>query len=503
MRANFSAIEINVGAPLYPVLNAFIRSRADVSWIRGPLGSGKTTGAVDRLLLQMKEQAPNKDGVRLTRWLAVRNTYLDLTETTIKDFKAVFDQTDSGGPALGKMRYGGLEPPNFHVRFRMDDGTIVDSEVIFLALDRDDSIKKLKGYQVTGIWFNELSEISKSIWDMADLRHGRYPSDIHGGVRCTWHGMLGDTNSFDESHWLHALEKSPPHGYECFVQPGGVIDTGELDANGEKVWAVNPQAENRHGLEPDYYVRGMRGKSQMWIRVMLANLHGFIVKGLPVHPRFNEQVHVLPLILPLSRYPIDVGFDFGRTPACVIGQDWRHIGRYVALRSISSFNMSATLFAPEVKLCLDKDFSGFEVRAWGDPSGDNGDQSTEETAIRVVRAAGIPIQAAPSNEPTLRRAALDNPLTRLCMDNRPGYAVSKAGCAELIRALNGGFHYRELQVSGPQKRYSESPEKNDDSHVAESEEYRLLGSGEGRAALRPAAHLHAGRVLPQFAESTW
>lgn len=495
MSAQFEAIEFRLGAPRYPVLNAFMRSRADVSFIRGPLGSGKTTGSIDRLLLQMREQQPNADGVRLTRWLAVRNTYLDLTETTIKDFLVVFEP-------LGKMRYGGLEPPNFSVRFRLEDGTIVDSEVIFLALDRPDSIRKLKGYQVTGIWWNELSEIDKALFDMGDLRHGRYPSDLHGGVRCTWHGMLGDTNSYDEGHWLAAVEKDTPPGWEVFVQPGGVIETGEVTESGEKVWAPNPKAENLHGLEPDYYARGMRAKEAMWIRVMLANRHGFVRKGLPVHPRFSEDIHVTPLIQPLSRYPIDIGFDFGRTPACVLGQDWRHIGRYVALRSISSFNMSATLFAPEVKRVLEKDFQGYAVRAWGDPSGDNGDQSTEETAIRIVRAKGIPITAAPSNEPTLRRAALDEPLTRLCVDGRPAYLVSKAGCQELIRALAGGFHFRELQVTGG-KRYGDKPEKNDDSHVAESEEYRLLGCGEGAAALRPASHLGVGYEQPQWAENNW
>lgn len=490
------AIEFRLGAPLYPVLNAFMRCRADVSFIRGPLGSGKTTGSVDRLLLQMREQAPNANGVRLTRWLAVRNTYLDLTETTIKDFLALFEP-------LGTMRYGGLEPPNFTVRFRLDDGTIVSSEVIFLALDRPDSVRKLKGYQVTGIWWNELSEIDKALFDMGDLRHGRYPSEIHGGTRCTWHGMFGDTNSYDESHWLAEIEKAPPHGYAAFIQPGGVVETGEIDALGEKVWAANPAAENRHNLPEDYYARGMRGKDAMWIRVMLANKHGFVRRGLPVHPRFSEDIHVLPEIAPMPRYPLDIGFDFGRTPACVIGQDWRHIGRYVALRSISSFNMSATLFAPEVKRVLLKDFAGYEVRGWGDPSGDNGDQATEETALRVVRAAGIPIQAAPTNEPTLRIAALDNPLTRLCVDGRPAYLVSKAGCKELIRALAGGYHFRELQVKGTGgKRYGEKPEKNDDSHVAEAEQYRLVGCGEGAAALRPATP-PTGWAEPQWAETNW
>jgi hypothetical protein len=220
-----------------------------------------------------------------------------------------------------------------------------------------------------------------------------------------------------------------------------------------------------------------------------------------VHPRFSEDVHVAKLIHPIARYPIDLGFDFGRTPACVIGQDWRHIGRYVALRSISSFNMSAELFAPEVKLVLEKDYLGYQIRAWGDPSGDNGDQGSEQTAIRMVRAKGIPITAAPTNQWSLRQAALDAPLTRLCADGRPAYAVSRAGCTELIRALAGGYHYRELQISGVQKRFGERPEKNDDSHVAESEHYRMLGYGEGQKALRRPERERKRR--PQFAVSNW
>ena len=69
---------ISVGTPQYPVLNAFMASRARVSAIMGPLGSGKTYGAIFRLLAHMVEQASNAEGERPTRFLAVRNTYPDL-----------------------------------------------------------------------------------------------------------------------------------------------------------------------------------------------------------------------------------------------------------------------------------------------------------------------------------------------------------------------------------------------------------------------------------------
>jgi hypothetical protein len=195
-----SQVNITLGALDYPVLNSFMASRARVAMIMGPLGSGKTYGAVQRLLAHMCEQEPNAQGYRLTRWIAVRNTYPDLMTTTVKDFEALFVGPDPY-KALGKMKYGGLEPPTFRVAFEQADKTTVKSEVIFLALDRADAVKKLRGTQVTGFWLNEAKELVKPIVDMADFRHGRYPSIADGGVKPTRHGMLGDTNACDEDHW--------------------------------------------------------------------------------------------------------------------------------------------------------------------------------------------------------------------------------------------------------------------------------------------------------------
>lgn len=442
----------------YPVLSAFMQCRAPVSVCRGPLGSGKTIATIQRLLDHMCQQHPNSSGVRPTRFLAIRNTYPDLAETTIKDFLEIFEP-------FGKMRMGGLEPPNFQARFVLPDGTKVEGEVIFLALDRPDAIKKLKGYQVTGIWWNEMSEISKPFVDMGDLRHGRYPSDVSGGVRCSWHGMFGDTNSFHDSHWMYKVREQRPQGWEFFDQPGGVIDTGETNADGRKIWKVNPRAENAENLPPDYYSRGMQGKDDDWIAVMLANEFGFMVDGKPVHPRFVDSLHTHSgVIEPNERYPLLVGIDFGRTPAATIGQFWSHVGRHVCIDELVSFDMSAAIFAPELKRKLDREYPGMAVRAWGDPAGDAAGQATEDTPIRIVRAAGIPCEPTETNIAAVRRAALDNPLTRLCVDGKPAYKLSGAKCPNLRRSLAGGYHYRQLKLSG-EARYSDIPEKNDDSHV--------------------------------------
>lgn len=467
---------LELGAPKYPVLNAFMRSRARCSFIMGPLGSGKTISACQRILATMVEQEPNAKGERPTRWLAIRNSYPDLFSTTVKDFESVFE-------GLGTMKYGGLEPPTFRVRFDLEDGTQVRAEVIFLALDRDDAIRKLRGQQITGTWLNETKELQKAIVDMADLRHGRYPSMADGGVRPTWHGQIGDTNAPDEDHWFYKLaEEVRPEGWEFFRQPGGVFPG---DKPGE--WIPNPDAENLENLPERYYLAGLAGKDPDWIRVMLSNEYGFVVEGRPVHaPPFIDSLHTTAEPIETDRgRPLIIGIDFGRTPAAVLTQHIEELGRRVILDELCATDMSAALFGPQLKRYLDANYTGMPVEVWCDPAGSAQSQATEDTPIRILRAAGIPAQPCSSNSPDLRRAAIQNPATRICMDGKPALQVSPK--AKMVRkGLMGGFSYRRLRVGGSE-RFADVPDKSGPySHPVEACEYALMGGGEGRDALRMA-----------------
>jgi hypothetical protein len=470
-------IKMMIGAPRYPVLNSFMACRERVSFIQGPLGSGKTYGLVQRLLAHMVEQAPNAQGIRPTRWLAIRNTYPELIATTARDFQAIFE-------GLGEMRLGGLEPPTYRVHFALPDETRVESEVTFLALDRDDAIRKLRGYQVTGVWLSEAKELHKAVIDMADLRHGRYPTLADGGVECTWHGMLGDTNAPDVDHWLYKLaEEERPEGWAFFRQPGGVIRAGTT-SQGAVDWQPNPDAENLANLPEGYYVRGMAGKRDDWIAANLANEYGFVADGKPVHPEYVDATHCAKDELTASDHlQLVLGFDFGRTPACVVLQHHRAADRFVVLDEFYDDSASAALFAPALRRYLAAHYPAHAegmLIGWGDPAGDHAGQATEDTPLTILQAHGIPCEPAPSNEPLLRRAALANPLTRLSLDGRPAFVLSPR-CKRLRRALQGGFCYRRANVSG--ERYADVPDKNLYSHVAEALEYALLGLGEGRDAL--------------------
>ena len=458
--------------PQGKVLEEFADCRARNSFIMGPLGSGKTVQVILKFLELMCEQAPvtrkthPNYGVRLSRIIAARNTYSELFSTTIKDWIEVHGD-------LGEFKQGNKEPPTHKIQFKLEDGTTVRSEVIFIAFDRPDHVKKARGIQTTWVWLNEAKEHSKSVVDMLDLRCGRYPS-MKEGVRPTHYGMIGDSNAPDEDHWYYRLaEEERPEDWKFHRQPGGVYREGDG-------WYLNEKAENLTNLPEDYYRRGLQGKSDDWIKVNLGNEYGFVSAGKPVHPLYTDSIHCLPdLYVPSTDQPIVLGFDFGRTPACAFLQR-DALGRWVCFDEFCMTDSGAVDFAPSLKRYIEANYPKMRFRGWGDPSGDNKNQANADTPFKIMRAAGIPCTPTLTNDPALRRAALELPMKELCMDGKPRFLISPK--AKMIRkGLQGGFCYRRIQVSG--EKYTDEPDKNEYSHPVEALEYALQGEGEGRQAL--------------------
>lgn len=461
--------------PQGKILQEYSDCRAKNSFIMGPLGSGKTVETILKIHDIMCEQEPVKSkehknyNVRLSRWIAARNTYSELFSTTIKDWLEIHGD-------LGVFKQGSKEPPTHRLDFDLEDGTRVQAEIIFIAFDRPDHVKKARGIQATGIWLNETKELPKSVVDMLDLRHGRYPSPKEGS-RPTWHGILGDTNAPDDDHWYYKLaEEEKPDDWKFHRQPGGVIKSGES-------WLINPDAENLNNLPDGYYKRGMQGKSFDWISVNLANEYGFVMDGKPVHPWYTDSVHCIDLnFTPSKDLPIVLGFDFGRTPACLMMQR-QSIDRWIVFDEFLAKDMGAVEFAPSLKRYLDANYQGYKFKGWGDPSGNNKNQANDQTPFKLIRAQGIPCQPTESNDPLKRRAALETPMKEMCMDGKPRLIIlPKAKTTR--KGLQGGFCYRRLNVSG--EKYTEEPDKNEFSHPVEALEYGLQGEGEGRQALRKA-----------------
>lgn len=463
------------------VLEQFVKANQFVEIIRGPLGAGKTKAAAFKVFQRICSQKAY-DGVRRSRWAVIRNTFPDLKSTTIRDWKEIVPV------AAGPFTMG--HPPEHKLSFDLEDGTRVEAEVLFIALDREEHVRKLRGMQLTGVWFNETKELVKSVIDMALSRVDRYP----GPGMSAWVGGIGDTNAWDQDHWLNELyeewQLGKLPGWEFFTQPPGV-----LKVEGE--WIVNPLAENLMVLRADYYQRQIAGKTEDWIRVNLANEIGLSFDGKPVHPEYSDAVHGIEKLWVPTSGTVIVGLDFGLTPAAVfLARD--AFGRWIAFDEIVTEDVGAPTFADLIKRkCAE--YPGVEKFVFiGDPSGDNRDHS-EQSYFQILAANGVVARKASTNDPSIRRAALSRPLMRL-VEGKPGFMATPK-VRKLRKALAGGFHYKRVAVQGKESMYRDEPVKDIHSHVGEACEYGLLDAGEH--AVVNASNARNFPTRPVVARADW
>lgn len=415
----------------------------------------------------MCQQKTNKQGYRKSRWVAIRNTFPDLLTTTVKDWLELFGE-------LGRYKAGGISPPSHTLRFRLPDKSLVLSELIFIALDRPLAIKKLRGLQATGFWLNELKELDKAIIDMADFRHGRFPSAMDGGP--SWHGMIGDTNSPDDDHWLYEMsEETKPDDWEFFVQPGGLMrELKFIDGREEWTgnWIPNPNAENIQNLPPDYYLKGQQGKSTDWIAVNLGNEWGSVHDGKAIYAeQWSDSLHVSDSIQLIEDWPIIIGMDFGLTPAAVIGQETPK-GNVHILEELVGSGMGIRQFSESILLpTLRGKYKSCDWNFVGDPSGHKRSDTDEQTVFKELEDLGISAEAANTNVPLVRWEAVRYYLNSM-RDGKPAFRLHTS-CKVLRKGFNGGYKLRRIQLAGSTK-YAEKADKNKFSHPHDALQYLCL-----------------------------
>ena len=460
-------------------LKTFMKDNTFFRGLRGPVGSGKSVGCCVEVFRRALEQEKNEEGVRRSRWAIIRNTNPQLRTTTIKTWLDWFPED-----TWGKFQWS--VPYTHHIK----QGDL-DLEVIFLALDRPEDVKKLLSLELTGIWINEAREIPKSIIDACTMRVGRFPSMREGGP--TWTGVIADTNAPEEDHWWPIMSGEvpvpdhipaeearmlvAPDNWKFFTQPSGMLET--KDENGTVTgYQPNESAENQKNMLKSYYSNLIQGKTKSWIDVYVMNRLGNINDGKPVYPMWVSDIHVAKEEIPVaSGVPIYVGLDFGLTPAAVFGQCVR--GRWLILQEIVAFDMGIVRFAELLRQEIATRYSGCEVNIIGDPAGDFRAQTDESTPFQVLRGAGLTARPAQSNDVSLRIEAVAGTLNRM-VEGQSGLLVDYR-CKELIKGFEGGYGYRRMQVSG--ERYDDKPDKNRFSHIHDALQYLMLGGGEGRHVL--------------------
>ena len=436
--------------------------------IMGPLGSGKSVAMCWEIVMRANTQKAHK-GVRRSRWAAVRNSCPQLKSTTIKTWTQWFPES------IFPIRYD--SPITCKAHYPLPDGTKVELEVVFIALDQPRDVKKLLSLELTGVWFNECRELSKALLDQATGRVGRFPSPAMGGA--SWTGIIMDTNPPDTDHWFYKLfEVERPLGYRLFRQPTALVGN---DPNNLR---PNPDAENIRNLAQvdaykgdgyAYYTQQLGGKTMEWIRVYVQGQYGTTFDGKPVYPEYDDQFHASRAPLePMRGIPLIIGLDFGLTPAAAFGQ-LHPTGRLVLLDEIATYDMGfRRMIDTALKPKLAARFQGMTLQIYGDPAGSHRVQTDEKTCYEILRECGLQGQPVSTNEFITRREFLAKYM-QMRIDGGPGFQIDAMNCPTIRAGMMGKYILRRVQVSGDD-RFKDEPEKNHYSHCCEAAQYLAMSA---------------------------
>lgn len=489
-----------------PVAEAFAHANGFVDMIQGPYGSGKTTAMFFRCLRRANAMPICRDGWRRYRAIVLRDTYRRMKETAIKSWHKWFP------PSVGKWE-GGQDRPSSHVlEFEDMAGVPTHFDIRFMAVGDLDVEDFMGGLETTDLLLNEANLMSQDVLTYGVGRTGRYPSikdlppDLpirgHPGYTISHlppgmklaqmppqslfdHGVFGDCNAPEFDSWLLTMKFGPiinQMGKEIgrmnyYTQPSG----------------RSPDAENLDFLAPGYYemLAASNADRPWWVARMIDNKPGYSRHGKPVYEEYNDEVHATrePLRIDPS-LPLLFGFDAGLHPAGIVAQ-WRPNGQFRVVKEFAPGHCGPTRFGEMVRDWLAQQAPGLRIgRGWVDPTAFDGvDRESGELSWveSVSRIAGIVIDAAPSNEPTIRQDAVRQGLTYMIDGKAPGLLVS-ADCKELRKGFASHYRYNKVR-SETGDGYVEKPAKNDWSHPHDALQYLMLGARGKTAVIRATGSL--------------
>lgn len=425
--------------PYVPPLTClnFHQDNSFVRLLMGPYGSGKSTSCCAEIVFRAIAMSPCKDGIRRSRWAIVRNTYGDLESTSLQTWLQWFN-------GLGKVKHRSVPRLLYHHTFNDGNG-IIELELMFIAMDRPDHVRKLKSLELTGVYLNELGEIPQAALIHFKGRVNRYPADkdCDGNY---WSGIIADTNAPSTDHWLYDLfEVTRPESHIVFHQPAALLKT-------DKGYEPNPEAENIDHLKIgyDYYFKMMLGQSEEFIKVYVQGKYGIVSNGKSVYANYNDDLHSVESIDLDTEHPFLLAWDYGTvSPACLLLQHVEGQLRCI-YEFVCSYMDPKELYNASVKPFLAQYCQGMAIEVIGDPADTyHGRSQLEE--------CGLFPEAAHTNNIDARISAVKGFLNRL-HNKQPSLLVSRKGCPKLRQGFISDYNYRRLRVVG-EERYQDVPDK--------------------------------------------
>ena len=489
----------------YPTLLALVQDPSFMRVVVGPAGSAKTSGLVAYTLYLAMQQKPGNDKVRRVRTAILRQTYQQLVKATVTTLRTIL-----GGVATitdGK-------PPTGFARLPLPDGTTLEWELMFFALDSANARDDALGMECTNMLVDEISSVTdEELLQLFMSRIGRYPSLTYGDRNDFIATCLAATNGPKENHFLAdynsgkhkekfdaiAEQIGRPY-FKLFQQPPALV----LQADG--TYAPNPAAENVKNLPGGYgYYFAQLNNSADHIEAYVMGRFVPLSTGQVVYRNFRHNLHVVQQAKFMAQWGkkgrIGLSFDFGRTPVCLVWVD-RPGGGIVIVDEFMAEDVSidglwANVVRPGLMERYPACIAGREGFTTGDPAGADETQATDQSPYSVLTGHGLNIEFPGDGrkdrlEPRIE--AVRQRLSRLdAITGEPMLQITD-NCTFLISALMTTYVYQEIK--GAKGSFSDVPVKHHRfwcSDLANAVEYLCLYR---RGELEPAMPVGAKRAAP-------
>lgn len=396
-------------------LKPFFHSNEPFRFIRGPIGSTKTTATIMECMRRAGEQEPQSDGIRRTRCVVVRNTLQQLKTTFLVSWMQI------------------LRPVS---RWKVSDSTIevrmgdIELDVLLLPLDTEENIQRLLSLELTFGICSEFRELDLGVVQAVLSRCGRYPSTAVGGP--TWYGVWGETNSFTEdSAWFEFLEIDKPKNVYYLIQPG----------------AFDEGADWKQWLPANYYENMMEANDELWVDQYVHNKIGPSLSGQAVwRHSFDWEAHVSDVgLIPNPQQPLCIGLDTARNPAAVITQiDSR--GRLLVLGECYRQGCGIEKFIEETltPYLSNARFAHIPIYCVIDPSSVKRGEIGEESVLQAINRLGYPAVIARTNNIDPRLRAVEKWMLTLA-GGKAGLRIDHKWCPDLVTAIASRYRYKKLK----------------------------------------------------------
>jgi hypothetical protein len=387
-----------------PTISKFLKSTAEICFLIGPQGEGKTWGWIYMILKWALDHQCR--GARIPISAAIiRDTHENIKRHTVKSIQKMLGSIVNFHDDYRKMIIPGLVDCDLFGATGLGVlGKLQASEYHIKVLEEPSPIVNIGNAGIPEEFFNVCC--------------ARGPREKGAKNK-----VIVPMNPSDEDHWTyHSAIENPKQGTAVFR-----VERGENTFLPEE---ERERVRQAYSHRPDLLARYDRGE------------FSFVAIGEAVTPEYNETVHRAQVVLnPIKGLTTWRFWDGGYHKACVIAQITPR-GRFMVLDSFRQENMGMKQFIQGyIKPALADRYG--EVTKWrdlGDPTLANAEQADSSvTAASIIeQELGASFEGGELGWEA-RKEALKELLSRL-VDGDPMFITSSHE-GMVHRALRGGWHY--------------------------------------------------------------